>query len=123
MEEISKSENVVINVGPPGNPYAKIIRTERRLGLKDRRRLHTYIADDRRGGLPNRRRPIAPRLRRVRTEDRRQSHTFLANDRRSGIADSRTPKKDLPNWWRGEPPGDDRTMTHLGKFSRQHHQP
>jgi hypothetical protein len=52
MEDFSKSEKVFINVGPPGNPYAKIMRTERRLGLKDRRRLNTYIANDRRGGFP-----------------------------------------------------------------------
>ena len=44
MDEFSKPEKVFINVGPPDNPNAKIIRTERRLGLKDRRRLNTYIA-------------------------------------------------------------------------------
>ena len=92
MEEFSKFKKIVIKVGPPGNPFAKIMRTERRLGIKDRRILNTYIANDRRGGLPNRRKPIEPRLRRVRTEDRRQSHTYLAIDRRSGIADRRKPK-------------------------------
>ena len=100
MDEFSKPEKAFINVGPPDNPYAKIIRTERRLGLKDRRRLNTYIANDRRGGLPNRRKPIVPRLRRERTEDRRKSHTYLANDKRSGIADRRNPERFLPNWLR-----------------------
>ena len=33
----------------------KIIRTERRFELGDRRRLNTYIADDRRVGLADRR--------------------------------------------------------------------
>ena len=31
------------------------LRTERRRGAKDRRKLHTYIADDRRSGIANRR--------------------------------------------------------------------
>jgi hypothetical protein len=97
MEEFSKPEKVFINVGPPDKPYAKIMRTERRLGLRDRRRLNTYIANDRRGGLPNRRKPIVPRLRRLRTEDRRQVQTFLDKDRRCGIADRRNPKRFMPN--------------------------
>ena len=89
MEEFSKSEKIVIKVGPPGNPYAKIMRIERRLGMRDRRILSTYIAKDRRGALPDRRKPIVPRLRRLRIDDRRQLHTYLAKDRRSGIADRR----------------------------------
>jgi len=100
MERTSNSEKAVIKVGSSGNPYAKIMRTERRLGIRDRRRLNTYLANDRRGGLPDRRKPIVPRLRRLRTEDRRQSHTYLAKDRRSGIADRRNPKRFLPTWWR-----------------------
>ena len=101
MDMSNNSEKVFITVGPPGNPYAKIIREERRLGINDRRRLNTYIAKDRRGGLAERRKSIVPRLKRLRTEDRRKSHTFLANDRRNGIADRRNPKKILPTWWRG----------------------
>ena len=99
MEQTSKSEKVVIKVGPPGNPYAKIIRSERRLGSRERRRLNTYIANDRRGGS-DRRRPTLHRLKRVRTEDRRHLHTFVAKDRRSGIADRRNPKRIIPPWWR-----------------------
>ncbi len=89
MEKSKNSEQVAVKVGPPGNPYAKIIRKERRSGLRDRRGLNTYIADDRRCGLSNRRKPIAHRWRKLRTEDRRQSHTYIAKDRRSGIADRR----------------------------------
>ena len=55
MDKPKKSEKVVITVGPPNNPYGKIIRPERRSGLEDRRRLDTYIADDRRVGLADRR--------------------------------------------------------------------
>ena len=101
MDMSNNSEKVFITVGPPGNPYAKIIREERRLGINDRRRLNTYIDRDRRGGLAERRKSIVPQLRRLRTEDRRQSHTYLAKDKRNGIADRRNPKKILPTWWRG----------------------
>lgn len=55
MDKAKKSEKVVITVGPSGSPYGKIIRTERRLGSGDRRRLSTYIADDRRFGFAERR--------------------------------------------------------------------
>ena len=55
MAKAKNSEKIVIEVGPPGTPYAKIIRTERRLGLADRRKFNTYIADDRRTGLGDRR--------------------------------------------------------------------
>lgn len=36
-------------------PYAKIIVPEKRKGQKDRRKLHTYFADDRRAGFADRR--------------------------------------------------------------------
>ena len=55
MVEFSKSEKVVIKVGPQDNPYAKIVRTERRISLKDRRILNTYIANDKRNGIADRR--------------------------------------------------------------------
>jgi hypothetical protein len=57
MEKFSKSEKVVIKVGPPGNPYAKIMLTERRISLKDRRRLNTYLSTDKRKGIADRRKP------------------------------------------------------------------
>ena len=55
MAKAKNSQEIVIEVGPPGSPYAKIIRRERRLGIEDRRKLKTYIANDRRKGLPDRR--------------------------------------------------------------------
>ena len=55
MKETEKGRQVVIEVGPDNNPYAKIILPEKRIGPKDRRTLHTYIADDRRSGIASRR--------------------------------------------------------------------
>ena len=55
MRNSRKLEKIVILVGPPGDPYGKIIRTERRLDSADRRKFNTYIADDRRTGLADRR--------------------------------------------------------------------
>ena len=55
MKETEKGRKVVIEIGPSNNPYAKIILPEKRKGPKDRRKLHTYIADDRRSGKANRR--------------------------------------------------------------------
>jgi hypothetical protein len=100
MENALNSKKVLIKVGPPGNPYAKIIRKERRCGLRDRRSLSTYIDKDRRDGLSDRRKPIAHYLRRLRTEDRRQTHTYIADDRHSGIVDRKNLKRLVPPWWR-----------------------
>ena len=55
MSKSRKFEKVVIMVGPPGNPYGKIMLTERRLGSGDRRKSNTYIAFDRRAGAADRR--------------------------------------------------------------------
>ncbi len=55
MEEIEKGRQVVIEIGPSNNPYAKIILPEKRIGSEDRRTQHTFIADDRRSGIANRR--------------------------------------------------------------------
>jgi hypothetical protein len=55
---MGNSENpkqVIVKVGPPNNPYAKIIVPEKRKRLEDRRKLHTYIANDLRNGLADRR--------------------------------------------------------------------
>jgi hypothetical protein len=55
---MGNSENpkqVIVKIGPPNHPYAKIIVPEKRKRLKDRRKLHTYIADDLRNGLADRR--------------------------------------------------------------------
>ena len=52
----SKTEKkVVVIVGPSSNPYAKIFLPEKRMGLQDRRKTHTYVADDRRSGIVDRR--------------------------------------------------------------------
>jgi len=40
---------------PPDNHFPDNIFIERRKGLADRRRLHTYIANDRRSGIIDRR--------------------------------------------------------------------
>lgn len=93
MDKSKNSQKVVFTVGPPDSPYAKIMRVERRLGLKDRRRLNTNISNDRRFGILDRRKFKEHRLKRLRTEDRRQLHTYLAKDRRSGIADRRKAKR------------------------------
>lgn len=55
MKETEKGRQVVIEIGPSNNPYAKIILPEKRTGPEERRNLHTYIADDRRSGKANRR--------------------------------------------------------------------
>lgn len=55
MDKVKKPEKVVIVVGPLNNPYGKIIQSERRFRTEDRRRLYTYIADDRREGFADRR--------------------------------------------------------------------
>ena len=80
--------------------HMRIIGQERRIGQRDRRLKNTYIADDRRNGIADRRKGIVYCLKRLRTEDRRQIHTYIAKDRRSGIADRRNRKEILPPWWR-----------------------
>jgi hypothetical protein len=55
MKETEKRRQVVIERGPSNNPYAKIILPEKRTGPKERRKLQTYIADDRRCGIASRR--------------------------------------------------------------------
>ena len=54
MKETEKGRQFVIEEGPDNNPYAKIILSEKWIGPKDRRTLHTYIADDRRSGIASR---------------------------------------------------------------------
>jgi hypothetical protein len=46
---------IVIKIGPPDKPFAKIILPDKRFGQNDRRQLHTYIAEDRRSGIVDRR--------------------------------------------------------------------
>ncbi len=51
-------KKVVVIIGPSDNPYAKILLPEKRKGLKDRRKIHTYVAKDRRSGIVERRKPV-----------------------------------------------------------------
>jgi hypothetical protein len=55
MSDANKSEESILRIGPPDKPYAKLFFTEKRIGLKDRRKLNTYLADDRRSGIADRR--------------------------------------------------------------------
>ena len=55
MSNTKKRKESTLIIGPPDKPYAKLIIAEKRIGLYDRRKLHTYIADDRRGGIADRR--------------------------------------------------------------------
>jgi hypothetical protein len=55
MSNTKKRKESTLKIGPPDKPYAKLIITERRIRLNDRRKLHTYIADDIRSGIADRR--------------------------------------------------------------------
>ncbi|MGD8992163.1 MAG: hypothetical protein PVI00_11985 [Desulfobacterales bacterium] len=59
MSDPKKSKKSTIKIGPSDKPYAKLIFTEKRFGLYDRRKLHTYIADDRRSGIADRRKSLS----------------------------------------------------------------
>jgi hypothetical protein len=55
MENIAAKREIIIESGPIGRPYAKIILQERRNRPTDRRTLHTFIANDQRCGIADRR--------------------------------------------------------------------
>ena len=73
---------------------------ERRIKIYDRRTLRTYIENDRRSGVADRRAKnfeIIKKLllgynreRRHANRDRRNLNTYIENDRRSGISDRRS---------------------------------
>jgi hypothetical protein len=75
------------------------LETERRVNHIDRRRLNTYIFDDRRSGLADKRAKNSELIkrflfgykceRRGANSDRRMLNTYIVKDRRSGIADRR----------------------------------
>ena len=50
-------KKIVVTVGPSNHPYAKILLPEKRKGLKDRRKMYTYVAKERRSGIVERRKP------------------------------------------------------------------
>jgi len=53
-DKVGKKE-VTFERGPSANPYAKITLHDRRQGSKERRKLYTFIANDRRSGVVERR--------------------------------------------------------------------
>ena len=55
MERRNEKKKVVIERGPASEPYAKIIITEKRKGSKERRKTNTFIENDRRSGIADRR--------------------------------------------------------------------
>jgi len=55
MENIAAKREIVIESGPIGRPYAKIILQEGRNSPTDRRTLHTFIDKDQRSGIADRR--------------------------------------------------------------------
>jgi len=55
VDNKAKQPHITITRGDPDKPYAKIILQDRRLSLKDRRTLPTFLADDRRAGIADRR--------------------------------------------------------------------
>jgi hypothetical protein len=54
-KKIENIRPVLINLEPTHEELAKLLLRERRAGLKERRKLYTFIADDRRSGLTDRR--------------------------------------------------------------------
>ena len=55
MMENDDIKPVVIHLKPTEEELARMILRERRMGSRDRRKLPTYIADDRRSGIADRR--------------------------------------------------------------------
>ena len=54
-DPIDRNIKVVKIIGPSDKPYAKILQPEKRVNQEDRRKIHTYIADDKRSGIADRR--------------------------------------------------------------------
>ena len=55
MERKDGNRQVIIKRGPSSKPYAKIMISEKRKATLDRRKINTFIADDRRSGIADRR--------------------------------------------------------------------
>ena len=55
MNEFDDIKPVILHLDPTKEELARTILRERRLGSKDRRKIPTYIADDRRSGIADRR--------------------------------------------------------------------
>ena len=54
-DQIDNHISIIKIIGPANNPYAKVYIPEKRLNKEDRRKIPTYIADDRRSGIADRR--------------------------------------------------------------------
>ena len=75
-------------------------KVERRINIYDRRKLSTYIENDRRFGVADRRATILELIkklslkdfgeRRCGKSDRRELNTYIEDDRRSGFQDRRS---------------------------------
>ena len=55
MKELNDIRPVILPLEPTEEELAKMTLRERRMGLRDRRKIPTYIADDRRSGIADRR--------------------------------------------------------------------
>ena len=55
MTKILEKREIVLKIGPSEKPNAKLCVKEKRKGLEDQRKLKTYIANDRRSGIADRR--------------------------------------------------------------------
>jgi hypothetical protein len=55
MKISDNTKKVVITIGPSDNPYVKIYLPDKRSGVKDRRKSQAFIANNRRGGILDRR--------------------------------------------------------------------
>ena len=56
MSQAEKKVQEIIEKKSPSKPNAAKIRLEKRKQQKDRRKMNTYISDDRRSGIADRRR-------------------------------------------------------------------
>jgi hypothetical protein len=83
-----------------GKRFPNDSEVERRINIYDRRKLSTYIVNDRRSGAADRRATITELIskysfrdhdeRRCGKSDRRELNTCIKDDRRSGIHDRRS---------------------------------
>jgi hypothetical protein len=57
MKNSDEIRPVVLHLEPTDEELARLHLRERRQGLEERRKVPTYIADDRRSGIADRRKP------------------------------------------------------------------
>lgn len=83
-----------------GKRFPNDSEVERRINIYDRRKISTYVENDKRSGVADRRASITELIRkysfrahderRCGKSDRRELNTWLKDDRRSGIHDRRS---------------------------------